>query len=79
MDTYFHAVKPPCKETRKGRSMGALLADYIVNLLEDLEAEEVEDHLILCDGCKERYLTVRELRGLALIARTGGMAKAAWL
>jgi len=38
--------------------MGALLPDYIAELLADSIEEEVEDHMLDCFYCREKYLKV---------------------
>jgi anti-sigma factor RsiW len=50
-------------------AVGALLPDYIVELLEDPVAEKVERHLVDCRHCKEKYLTILRVRGRARNAR----------
>jgi anti-sigma factor RsiW len=50
-------------------ALGCKLPDYIVDLLDDAEAYQVEQHLVECQGCKERYLTVLRIRGEALARR----------
>lgn len=42
-----------------------LLPAYIVDDLDDAQAETVENHLNECDRCKEHYLTVLEARSEA--------------
>jgi anti-sigma factor RsiW len=42
--------------------LGELLLDYIVDLLEESVAEEVEDHLLDCAYCEERYQTILNIR-----------------
>ena len=44
---------------------GELLPAYIVDQLDDAEAESVENHLNDCPQCKERYLIMLEARGEA--------------
>lgn len=39
-------------------AVGELLPDYIAELLADSIAEEVEDHLLDCLHCREKYLKV---------------------
>lgn len=51
--------------------VGALLPDYIVDLLEDSVAEKVERHLVDCRHCKERYVTVLRVRESARRKRIG--------
>jgi|SRR5689334_24760901 len=51
-------------------AVGSKLPDYIVNLLDDAKAFEVEQHLAQCDYCKKKYLLVlRVQREAALRAR----------
>lgn len=45
-------------------AVGSLLPDYIVDLLDDTVAFEVEQHLVDCRSCKQRYLTVLRARGV---------------
>lgn len=47
-------------------AVGVLLPDYIVELLEEPAAEAVEEHLVTCRHCKERYLTILRARGAVL-------------
>lgn len=42
--------------------VGRLLADYVVDLLDDYECERVEMHMVSCWRCKEHYLTVLRAR-----------------
>lgn len=42
--------------------VGDLLPDYIVDLLSDDAAEEVEEHLLLCGNCRRDYLHILSLR-----------------
>lgn len=37
-------------------ALGERVGDYVLNLLEDTEAEAVEDHFIYCRPCREKYL-----------------------
>jgi anti-sigma factor RsiW len=70
MDTYFNLItETQSREVCTRPALGARLPDYIVDLLEDLAAEEVEDHLLECRHCKERYLTILRVRGAAIQAR----------
>jgi anti-sigma factor RsiW len=46
-------------------SLGALLPDYIVDLLSEADAEAVDNHLQSCRDCKQRYLTVLQVRAEA--------------
>lgn len=43
-------------------AVGSLLPDYIVDLLEETAAEEVDKHLINCQPCKETYLAILRIR-----------------
>ena len=45
--------------------LGAQLPDYVVDLVDDSKAEEIEQHLTECIFCKENYLTVLRARGTA--------------
>jgi anti-sigma factor RsiW len=38
--------------------LGELLPDYIIDILEDSVAREVEDHLLDCPPCREKYLKI---------------------
>jgi anti-sigma factor RsiW len=51
-------------------AVGSLLPDYIVDLLEEREAEEIEEHLAACHYCKENYLAILRIRYAALKAKT---------
>ena len=44
---------------------GEKLPAYIVDLLNDQEALEIEQHLAECDFCKERYLLMLAVRSEA--------------
>jgi anti-sigma factor RsiW len=73
MDTYFNLItETQSREVCTRPALGELLPDYIVDLLEDPAAEEVEDHLLECRHCKERYLTILRIRGAAIRARRRG-------
>jgi anti-sigma factor RsiW len=70
MSTYFNqATGTQSVEVCTCPTVGALLPDYIVELLEDPAAEKVERHLVDCHHCKARYLTILRLRGRAQNAR----------
>lgn len=45
-------------------ALSELLPDYIVELLEDTAAVEVEDHLLDCLPCREKYLKMLCLNGV---------------
>lgn len=45
--------------------IGELLPDYIVDLLSDSAAEEVEEHFLSCRQCREDYLRIISIRRLA--------------
>lgn len=45
--------------------VGSLLPDYIIDLLSDDAAEEVEEHLLACGHCREDYLNILSLRAAA--------------
>lgn len=45
--------------------VGAKVPDYILDLLDDAVAFEVEKHLAECVHCKEKYLTVLRARAAA--------------
>jgi anti-sigma factor RsiW len=51
-------------------AVGAMLPDYIVDLLEEPEAEEVDQHLIDCHHCKGKYLTILRIRYTARNSKT---------
>jgi predicted anti-sigma-YlaC factor YlaD len=44
-------------------SLGELLPDYAVGLLEDSASEEVEDHILDCLHCREMYLKMLCVEG----------------
>lgn len=46
-------------------AIGALLPDYIVDLLDESMAEKVESHLVDCRHCKAGYVTVLRVRRAA--------------
>ena len=50
-------------------ALGALLPDYITDLLDDAQAEIIELHLVGCNHCKTRYLTVLRVRHEAQLRR----------
>ncbi len=50
-------------------TLGCKLPDYIVDLLDEEDAYQVEQHLVECQGCKERYLAVLRIRSEALARR----------
>jgi hypothetical protein len=71
MKTYFHqTTEARSKEVCVSPVVGAKVPDYIVELLDESAAEEVEDHMLVCLHCKERYLTVLRLRGAVHRAET---------
>jgi len=45
--------------------IGELLPDYLVGLLSEAAAEEVEQHLLACVRCHENYLKVCRLKEAA--------------
>jgi hypothetical protein len=49
--------------------LGSKLPDYIVDLLDDNDAFQVEQHLVECQVCKENYLTVLRVQSEALRKR----------
>lgn len=49
--------------------MRELLPEYMVELLTDAAAEEVEEHLLFCRYCREDYLKILGMRGRARHAR----------
>jgi hypothetical protein len=51
-----------------------LLPDYMVELLADPIADEVEEHLIFCRRCREDYLKFLSLRSSARQAKAAGVA-----
>jgi len=55
----------PCTAPEEGR----LLPEYIADLLNDSDCEEVERHLSDCDSCKKHYLTVLRVRREAGVRR----------
>lgn len=46
-------------------TLGERLSAYIVGLLEDTEAKEIEDHLLDCRSCREFFSSVLSMRGEA--------------
>ena len=50
-------------------SIGALIPDYTVDLLPEEEIETVQEHLLACAYCKQKYLTVLRVREAAQEAR----------
>lgn len=48
-------------------AIGAKLPDYIVNLLDDDAAFEVEQHLVDCKYCKHKYLLVLRVQRAAAL------------
>jgi hypothetical protein len=50
--------------------MRELLPDYIVELLADSAACEVEDHLLFCRRCREDYLSILSVRSTAQQAKS---------
>jgi anti-sigma factor RsiW len=83
MSTYFNQVTgTQSVEVCTCPAVGALLPDYIVELLEDPAAEKVERHLVDCRHCKERYLTILRARARArntknIRGREGNLLRAA--
>ena len=55
-------VETPSCATCTSREIGELLFDYIVGLLAESAVEEVEDHLLECSYCEERYLRILGMR-----------------
>lgn len=47
--------------------IGQLLGNYFVELLDESAAEEVEDHLLECGYCRNRYLRMLGLMDAALV------------
>jgi hypothetical protein len=43
-------------------ALGAQVPDYIVDRLDDEQAEVVENHLLDCKHCREMYLTIIRIR-----------------
>jgi anti-sigma factor RsiW len=63
--------------TRPGTSctesaLGARVPDYILDLLNDEEAESVEKHLLECNDCRETYLAVIRIRETGRRRRVAG-------
>lgn len=50
--------------------VGELLSHYIVDLLSDSAAEEVEEHLIFCRFCREKVLRMDKIRSAAQADKT---------
>jgi hypothetical protein len=48
-------------------AVGSKLPDYIVNLLDDNEAFEVDQHLVDCRYCKDKYLFVLRVQREAAV------------
>lgn len=43
-------------------SLGALVPAYLVDVLDEHVEEAVEQHLIACDDCHARYMTIIQVR-----------------
>lgn len=70
MNTYFKLTpETASREVCTRPTLGELLPDYILDLLADPAAEELEDHLLECRHCKDKYLTILRVRGAAMRAR----------
>jgi hypothetical protein len=59
----YKFTKAQAREVCACPAVGERLYDYIVDLLEDPVAEEVEDHLLNCRCCRQEYLKLLSLRG----------------
>jgi hypothetical protein len=46
-------------------TLGELLSDFFVELLEDSAAKEVEDHLLRCLYCRNRYFKMLKVMNTA--------------
>lgn len=57
---YRNTAAQPCDECTSP-SLGELLTAYVVELLEDSAAAEVEDHLLDCLHCRDKYLKMLTL------------------
>lgn len=51
-------------------ALGELLTDYIVDLLTDSAAQEVEKHLLHCRSCNDDYRKILALRETAQARKT---------
>ena len=59
MSTNLHpSIEAQSEEACIDPAVGSLLPDYIVDLLEEEAAEQVDQHLIDCQTCKEKYLAI---------------------
>jgi hypothetical protein len=59
MSTNLHSsIAAQSEEACIDPAVGSLLPDYIVDLLEETAAEQVDQHLIDCQTCKEKYLAI---------------------
>jgi hypothetical protein len=65
MSTILTAKATRLPKTCTCTDLGAKLRDYVLDLLEDLAAEEVEDHLLDCRNCRDRYLKALNILGTA--------------
>ena len=77
MTTYIHPTseKAPAEICTRP-AVGAKLADYIVGLLKEGQAEKVENHLVECAHCMTRFLTIRRIRAAARARKTGALNEA---
>ena len=64
------SIEPQSEEVCIDPAVGSLLPDYIVDLLEETAAEQVDQHLIDCQSCKEKYLAILRICSTAHEAKT---------
>lgn len=64
-----HHASSPIAIACVSPNTGEKLPAYIVDLLNDEEAFEVEQHLVDCKLCKKRYLLMLRVRSEALVRR----------
>lgn len=58
-----YLIKAQYREECTCPALGELLMDYVVDLLKDSAAAEVEEHLLDCLHCRETYLKMLSLEG----------------
>lgn len=59
MSTNLHSlIEAQSEEVCIDPAVGSLLPDYLVDLLEETAAEQVDQHLLDCHRCKETYLAI---------------------
>ena len=62
MNTASRTKRSHAGATCTAPQIGSRLPDYIVDLLDDTAAEQVETHLVECQHCKSLYMTVLQIR-----------------